>query len=362
MHPASLITSPTSCDFHMTEKQEIKVVAIGGGTGLSTMLGGLKRYLPTGQRSNETAPQQYPSLAARLIEMQIRLTAIVTVTDDGRSSGRLRREFSVLPPGDIRSCLVALAREDRLMTRLFQHRFPGHGEVGGHSLGNLIILALSQMQGDFLSALDQTRMLLGCTARILPSTLETVDLVAEIGEQIAPGQRAIKALRLADQRRISRIAIQPASVSPVPEAIEAILEADLITLGPGSLFTSVIPNLLINGIADAINASRAKRIYICNAMTESDETDGFTAADHVDELLRHGRGVKIDYALFNSAIISGAMQRKYAAEHAIAIDPPPRGRADNQVYYVSVPLVSEDRAVRHDPEKLTQAIFELYHL
>jgi len=335
----------------MTETAPIKFVAIGGGTGLSTLLKGLKPYLDPNAPPLEGRSANIP---------RISLTAIVTVTDDGKSSGRLRGEFSVLPPGDIRNCLVALADEDHFMTRLFRHRFPGDGAIGGHSLGNLIILALNQMNGGFLEAIDQAKELLGITARVLPSTLDRVDLVAQIGNRMVRGQVAIKS----QNAPIRKLTISPADARALDEAVEAILDADLITLGPGSLFTSVVANLLVRGIADALTRSRAKIIYICNAMTEVDETHGFTAADHVKHLLDSAPKLRLDYALFNSAPISDEMVERYAAENAVALKAPdtPNWTLDGRgaIKFVSLPLISESRAVRHAPEKLIRAIFDIY--
>lgn len=324
----------------MAASSILKWVAIGGGTGLSTLLRGLRPHLQSSHQS------------------QIALTAIVTVTDDGRSSGRLRNEFSTLPPGDIRNCLVALADEDSLMTRLFRHRFPGNGELGGHSLGNLILLALNQMRGDFLTAIEEARALLGINARVFPATLEPVDLIARIGNREVRGQIAIKSQQLP----IQRLSLVPPSVRALPEAIAAIREADLITLGPGSLFTSVIANLLIADICEAIATARAKKIYICNVMTEADETDGFSAIDHVAQLLTHAPNLKLDYALFNSAPISAEMSERYATERAVALESPsPQMSTEFGIRLISLPLASEERFVRHDPERLSQAIIALYN-
>lgn len=340
--------------------EQLKIVAIGGGTGLSTLLTGLKPYLCAGQREvdqAEAGPECPPEAAT------VSLTAIVTVTDDGKSSGRLRSEFGILPPGDIRSCLIALAREDRLVSQLFRHRFRSDGPLDGHSLGNLVIVALTQMSGDFLSAIEQTSALLGCAARVLPSTLDSVDLIAEVGGQTVRGQRAIKSLSETRHLPIHSLALTPSEAHALPAAIDAILAADLITLGPGSLYTSVIPNLLVGDLADAIGQSQAKKIYICNVMTEADETDAYTAEDHVKELLLHGRGLKLDYALFNSAPISAEMRARYAAENAVPLEPPATDVSScGQVRFSAMPLASEARAVRHDPDKLSRAVFTLYHL
>jgi uncharacterized cofD-like protein len=323
----------------MLYSDPFNLVAIGGGTGLATLLGGLKPYV--------TPPA--PTIS---------LTAIVTVTDDGRSSGRLRSEFAVLPPGDIRNCLVALADDSHLLTQLLRYRFPGDGPVGGHSLGNLIMIALSQIRGDFLKGLNQLREMLGIEARVLPSTLDRVDLVARIGGEMMRGQVSIKS----HHGPIRNLALTPPFAEALPEAVEAIRSADLITLGPGSLFTSVIANLLVKGIAEALVESRAKKLYICNAMTEFDETDGFSAVDHLRCLLEYVPGLRLDYVLFNSAPISPEMRDRYAAEKAIALEPPESAPADlKETRFISLPLASESRFVRHDPERLSRAILEIYH-
>jgi uncharacterized cofD-like protein len=343
----------------------LKLVAIGGGTGLSTLLVGLKPYLSAEPMTMQVSADQHSARRAPALstdqssQPQVALTAIVTVTDDGKSSGRLREEFDVLPPGDIRNCLVALADENRLLTKLFDYRFPGEGALGGHSLGNLLILALNQMSGDFLAAIEQARALLGIEARVLPSTLDRVDLVAQVGGQTVRGQMAIKS----HGAPIRQLRLDPGDARALPEAIEAILTADLITLGPGSLFTSVIPNVLVAGIADALARSPAQKIYLCNAMTEAHETDDYSAEDHVRALLKYARGLALDYALFNSAPISAEMRRRYAAEKATALDPPTASLLEGTgTKFISLPLASEARFVRHDPEKLSRAIFDLYHL
>ena len=329
----------------MSPYKPIKLVAIGGGTGLSTLLVGLKPYLSHSKEPREDSP--YPPLS---------LTAIVTVTDNGNSSGRLRGEFSILPPGDIRNCLVALADDGQLMTELFRHRFPGNGDLGGHSLGNLIILALDQLSGNFLSAVEQAREMLGIEARVLPSTLDRVDLVARIGNRRVRGQVAIKS----QKAPIRELQLSPPDAQALPDAVEAILNADVITLGPGSLFTSVIANLLVKDIYGALVQSRARKVYICNVMTEYDETDGLDALDHIRELLAYGPELQLDYAVFNSMPISAAMLEKYAVEKAIALDAPwslPPEFGGMQI--VALPLASESHAVRHDPTRLMNAIFDI---
>jgi uncharacterized cofD-like protein len=339
--------------------KQLRIVAIGGGTGLSTLLTGLKPYLKAGQRTGDL-PKLFPEIPDNGNgHHDISLTAIVTVTDDGKSSGRLREEFGVIPPGDIRRCMTALAREDRFMTKLFRHRFTGKGEIGGHSLGNLILLAITQMSGSFLTAIDQASALLGCSAHVLPSTLESVNLSARLGKQTVRGQRTIKFYCETMSQPIRDLSLIPADAAALPEAVQAILEADLITLGPGSLFTSVIPNLLVSGIADALRQSKARKIYICNIMSEADETEGFTAEHHVSTLLQYGEGLKLDYALCNSTPISAEMRERYAEENAVALDPPVQEYM-TQTRFVSLPLAAEEGFVRHDPVKLGRAIFEVY--
>lgn len=326
----------------MLTKTPVKIVSIGGGTGLSTLLYGLRPFVSDGS---------------------IELTAIVAMTDDGRSSGRLRNEFAIQPPGDIRSCLTALApngNADLPITKLFRHRFPGDGQVGGHSLGNLILLALSQINGSFLDAIETASKMLGIKARVLPSTMNDVALIAKVGDTTLTGQVAIKS----QGAPINDIQLEPADAAALPEAVEAVLNADLITLGPGSLYTSVIAALLVKDLCKAVAESKAKKIYICNAMTEYDETDGFSAIDHVTQILAYAPAIKLDYALFNSSPISDEMRERYATERANAITPP-RSVPDEHVdmagmKFISLPLASEDRFVRHDPEKLSAAISTIF--
>lgn len=319
----------------MPSRDKLKWVAIGGGTGLATLLAGIRPQLDS-----------------------ISLTAIVTVTDDGHSSGRLRAEFHSLPPGDIRNCLVALADPAHPLTRLFRHRFPGEGSLGGHSLGNLLILALSQLDGDLVSATNAARELLGINARVLPSTLTDVDLLALVDGEEVRGQVSIKTRN----RPITRLSVTPDNAVAYSESVDALQDADLITLGPGSLFTSIIANLLVDGIRDAIASSLAKKIYIGNIMTEADETHGLSAIDHVKQLLAYGGGIDFDYALFNSSTISMEMKERYALEGASALAPPTDSSIEGSgVRLVSLPLASEERFVRHDPGRLSRAIIDLYN-
>lgn len=315
----------------------LRLVSIGGGTGLSTLLEGLRPLV------NGEAPP-------------VELTAIVTVADDGRSSGRLRQEFSIPSPGDLRNCLVALAPGQDGLTALFRHRFPGDGPLGDHSLGNLLLLGLFQMEGDLLAAVEAARSLLGINARVLPSTLDPVDLVARVGGRWVSGQVAIKS----QAGPIEDLRLSAPESPALPAALEAIGRADLITLGPGSLFTSVIANLVVPGIAAALTAAPARKVFICNAMTEFDETEGLSAIDHLRAILAYAPGLSIDHALFNSTPISPEMQERYAVERAVALAPPEQPPPDLAgVDFIPLPLASEARFVRHDPERLCRAVLAL---
>lgn len=321
-------------------RSTLKVVAIGGGTGLSTLLRGLKPYTS--------------DPGAEIVD----LTAIVTVTDDGKSSGRLRDEFNILPPGDIRNCLSALADDSSIISQLFRYRFPGEGPVGGHSLGNLILLGLAQIKGNFLEGIETAREMLGIEARVLPSTLERVSLAARIGDAKVKGQVSIKS----QAQRIDELTLMPADARGLPKAIDAIEDAHLITIGPGSLFTSVIANLLIADIRNALIRSSATKIYICNVMSEADETHQFRSIDHLKEIEKYAPGLKFDYSLFNSSPVSSEMRERYAAENAVVLEPPTASDAETtDIRLVSLPLASEERFVRHDPWRLSKAILDLYN-
>jgi uncharacterized cofD-like protein len=308
-----------------------RVVVIGGGTGLSTLLRGLKEYTAN-------------------------LTAVVTVFDDGGSSGRLRREQGMLPPGDIRDCLVALAESEPLMTRLFEYRFRGGG-LDGHAFGNLFIASLAGVTGDIESAVKETSKVLNIRGRVLPSAMDNVVLTAEFDDgTVVEGESQIPTVR----RRIAHLRLKPADVAPLPEVLQAIADAEVILLGPGSLFTSVIPNLLVRGVADAIRASRARRIYVCNIMTEAGETDGFAASDHVRALIAHlGPGL-FTHALVNTQPPqSRVLLARYAAEGARPVPADLEQVAALGVELIAAPLVSEDDVVRHDAQRVARTIFGL---
>jgi uncharacterized cofD-like protein len=284
--------------------RDLNVVAIGGGTGLSTLLKGLKRYVLT------------PALAASG-EAAIRdLCGVVTVTDDGGSSGRLRREFNMLPPGDVRNCIVALSEDEALLSRLFQHRFKQGSGLEGHSFGNLFLAALTSITGDFAEAVRLSSEILLTRGHIYPATTSNVELEALMEDETrVRGETKITA----SKGKIRELFLMPPDVEPLPQTLEAIARADLITIGPGSLFTSLIPNLLVHGIPQAIVESKAVKVFVCNLMTQANESLGLTAADHIRALNAHAGAQLFDYALINQTPASAEMKANYALEGATQI-------------------------------------------
>ncbi len=304
-----------------------RIVAIGGGTGLSTLLRGLKEYTTN-------------------------LTAIVTVADDGGSSGRLRSEFGILPPGDFRQCLVALADVEPLMQRLFQYRFREGQGLEGHSFGNLFILAMTEITGNFERALRESSRVLAVRGQILPSTLENITLCAEYDDAATVAGESLIPKR---GRPIRRLFLQPAQPPAYPEAIRAILEADLIVIGPGSLYTSVLPNLLVEDITRAIRASTALKVYVCNVATEPGETDNFQVRDYVRVLEEHVGPGLFQYVLTNSNLRPAAA----ASPTVPAVAPGDLGTAAYTVVMADVVDAHDPR--RHDPRKLAQSLMRLYY-
>jgi len=278
-------------------------VAIGGGTGLSTLLRGLKKHVFA--LSSPGPPPVAPLVS--------RLTAIVTVTDDGGSSGRLREEQGVPAPGDIRNCMTALSDDEELLSQLFCYRFSGGG-LDGHSFGNLFLTALAGVRGDFAQAVQLSSAILKTHGDIFPSSAcSNVQLEALMrdGKHVR-GETKISATA----GGISRLSLVPPDVCPLPQSIDAIADADIITIGPGSLFTSCIPNVLVNGVPDAIRASRALRVYIGNLMTQPNESTGLTASKHIAAIFDHAGGKLFDYALLNSAPVPQALRARYAEDNS----------------------------------------------
>ncbi len=312
-----------------------RIVAIGGGTGLSTLLRGLKVH-----SSN--------------------ITAIVTVTDDGGSSGRLVQDKGMIPPGDIRNCLVALADAEKAMTDLFQHRFKkDSGSLSGHSMGNLLIAALvDQAHGDFETAIEIASDVLAIRGRVVPSTLERVRLraVMEDGTEVCGETKIVEAVA-----SIRQIFLDPQECEAYAEAIEAIQTADLICIGPGSVYTSVIPNLLVPGIADAIKASEARKVYICNVMTQPGESDEFSASKHVTVILNNVQQRIFDFVLVNTGVPSESALEKYAGSGQSLVEADPDRVRAMGFRVLQGNYMSETDFVRHDPMKVVARLMSLVH-
>ncbi|HXM05826.1 MAG TPA: gluconeogenesis factor YvcK family protein, partial [Candidatus Acidoferrum sp.] len=301
--------------------------AIGGGTGLSTLLRGLKR-----RTSN--------------------LTAVVTVSDDGGSSGRLQKELGVLPPGDIRNCLVALADDEALVTDLFRFRFTEGEGLSGHSFGNLFLAAMSGVTGNFDRAIKESSRVLNIVGRVLPATLGVTRLCAELEDgSVVEGESSISLTALP----IRRVFFDPPVVDPLDEVIAAIREADAIVLGPGSLFTSILPNLLVRRVAHEIAASHAVKLYICNVMTQPGETDGMSAADHVRSLLDNAGERVCDYVVVNNEAPSRLLEA-YALEGQVPVRADFERIMDLDVEPVAAGVISETQTVRHDAERLAAVV------
>ena len=320
----------------------MKVVAIGGGTGLSTLLRGLKPHVP--QSPGDGA--LHPGIS--------RLTAIVTVTDEGGSSGRLRRDFGILPPGDIRNCLVALAEDEQLLTRLFSYRFTDGRGLAGHSFGNLFLAALTHLTRDFAKAVRVSSEVLAVRGEIFPSTLSDVRLKARlVNGRTLSGEARINQT----PERIRRLELVPRGSRALPEALAAIDTADLITMGPGSLYTSLLPNLLVRGIVPHIAQSHALKVYVANLMTQPGETRGYTAADHLRAIWEHsGRRRLFDYVVLNNQALSPALLKRYAAEGAAPVMADRDRIRELGVQPVIAPLLGKDRVARHDPLRLARLL------
>ncbi len=286
--------------------QGFRVVAIGGGTGLATLLRGLKRHVISTAPAHSNAP-------APLAPYISRLTGIVTVTDDGGSSGRLRKELGVPPPGDIRNCMTALSDDEELLSQLFRYRFTGGG-LDGHSFGNLFLTALAEVCGDFSLAIKLSSAILKTRGEIYPSTTNSnvqLDAVMHNGKRVR-GETNITASRYG----IAHLRLVPANARPMPQALDAILHADLISIGPGSLFTSIIPNLLVRAVPHAICTSKAVRVYICNLMTQPNESTGLTASQHIEAIFDHARCKVFDYVMLNYAPVPAELRARYAQDNS----------------------------------------------
>lgn len=313
----------------------LRIVCIGGGTGLSTLLHGLKEYARQG-----------------LVD----ICAIVTVTDDGGSSGRLRREFDILPPGDIRNCMVALSEDETLLSQLFQYRFSSGRGLKGHSFGNLFLTALTHVTGDFPRAVKLSSEVLAIFGRIYPSTSANVGLQATMSDgSVVVGETRINKSR----KLIQRLELIPAKVKPLRDAIEAIAAADLITMGPGSLYTSVIPNLLVDGMGAAIRRSKAAKAYFSNLMWQPWETMYYSASNHIQAIHNHGGKGTVQYAILNTTPLTGPQRRKYAAEKVFPVELDTPRIIELGVEVVGRPLLAKCQKVRHDSMAIARIAVEL---
>ncbi len=320
--------------------QPLRVVSIGGGTGLSALLKGLKHLSRSFDQES----------------LLVDITAVVTVTDDGGSSGRLRRDFDVLPPGDIRNCMVALSEDEALLSQLFQYRFQSGRGLAGHSFGNLFLTALTHITGEFSEAVKQSSKALAIMGSIYPSTAANVQLEAEmVGGTLVRGETRISRSR----RKIERVRLYPARCRPLPETLHAIEQADLITLGPGSLFTSVIPNLLVSGIPKAIQKSKAVKAYFVNLMWQPGETIEFRASDHLRAIRKHAPAMPIDYAVVNTSPISRSARQRYAEENVQPVENDIAAVQEMGIGIVSAELLQRGSRVRHDPITIAGIALEL---
>jgi len=321
----------------------MRVVAIGGGTGLSTLLRGLRRHV--------VAPGEGVTSGAISD-----LAAVVTVTDDGGSSGRLRKGFNMLPPGDLRNCMVALSEEEDLLSQLFAHRFRGGDALKGHNFGNLFVAALTEITGDFGQAIQLASKILATRGRIYPVTTADTKLVAQMDDgSLVRGETNITA----SQHRIVKLMLDPPNAAPLPETLDAIQRADLITVGPGSLYTSLITNLLVKGIPSALANARGVCVFVCNLMTEANESLGLTASEHIERIYEHTRAPIFDYALVNTAPFTAETLARYAAEDATAIVPDVERIEALGVHCILGDFASEGSVVRHASDRVTGALLAL---
>jgi len=321
----------------------IRIVALGGGTGLSSVLRGLKQHVSEPKKGKSGPISD--------------LAAVVTVTDDGGSSGRLRREYRILPPGDIRNCMVALSQDEHLLGKLFQYRFPAGRGLAGHSFGNLFLTALTNVTGDFSKAVQFSAQVLAIRGRIFPSTAQNVTLEAELEDgTVVAGETKISRSR----RRILRVRLVPRRVRPVSEVLKALREADLILIGPGSLYTSIIPNLLVGQIAEVIAHSKATRVYIANLMTQPGETQHYSVADHIRAIYEHTRPGLFDFVVINRKPVSSRLLHRYRSQDAEPVKPALEEIARMGLRCVMGNLLQEGAVVRHDEARLTRLLLDKF--
>lgn len=333
----------------------LRVAAIGGGTGLSTLLRGLKRHTGTPFHS-ATHPAERYELHAESRSTISELAAIVTVSDDGGSSGRLRKDMNILPPGDLRNCMVALSEDEHLLSRLFQYRFESGEGLEGHSFGNLFLAGLTAVTGDFALAVKMSSQILATRGHLYPATNFNVTLSALMDDgSTVHGETNITA----SKKRIARLKLEPERVPALPEAIDAILNADMITVGPGSLYTSLITNLLVEGIADALATAHGLRVFVCNLMTQANESVHLTASQHIERIYEHAGGAVFDCALVNVAPVPVSALKRYAAEGAEPIVADVERIEDLGVRCITGDFLHAEGVLRHDYERVTQMLLEI---
>jgi uncharacterized cofD-like protein len=314
----------------MLQGELTKVVVIGGGTGLATILRGLKKE-------------------------NIEITAIVTVADDGGSSGILREEMNMPPPGDIRNVLVSLAEKEPLIQSLFQHRFKNGNGLAGHSLGNLLIAGMQEITGDFVTAIKALSKVLAVRGTVLPAANRSIQLVARMTDgSIVRGESNIPKVA----KKVDRISLEPENIEALPEAVQAIEEADLILVGPGSLYTSIIPNLLVSGIQDALKRSTAEKIYVANVMTQPGETDGYDVREHIQAIYEHMNTQLFTRAIVNNGLITSAILQKYEEKGSIPVVYEEDSLAEYGIDVIKEQLFQIDDYLRHDAEKVTEIVMK----
>ncbi len=318
----------------MTET--LKIVALGGGTGLSTMLRGLKKYSRN-------------------------LTAVVTMSDDGGGSGILRQDLGMLPPGDIRNCLLALADIEPTMEKLFTYRFDD-GILRGQSFGNLFLAAMNGVYGDFEEAVRHANEVLAVVGKVLPVTNQDIRMCAEFedGKEVF-GESKIANAKIQNGGRIKKVSLVPSKVEPASGVLESIAEADMVILGPGSLYTSVIPTLLVNGVSDAVRKSRAKKIFVCNVMTQPGETDGYSAIDHIKALEEHAGMKIVDYCVVNTGRMREDVLKRYAEDRQTPVSFDKRDFAEHGIKLIEADMHLDNALIaRHNPDILAKTIIDFY--
>ncbi|HET7104415.1 MAG TPA: uridine diphosphate-N-acetylglucosamine-binding protein YvcK [Terracidiphilus sp.] len=340
-YPAS---TSSSVSIPEPSARPLRVVAIGGGTGLSTLLRGLRRHV--------SVPGGAGADAARISD----LAAVVTVTDDGGSSGRLRKDFNMLPPGDLRNCMVALSEEEDVLVRLFSHRFRSGDALEGHNFGNLFVAALTQVTGDFAHAIQLASTILATRGRIYPATTANATLVALMSDgSSVRGETNITASR----QHIAELTLDPPDAAAMPETLDAIERADLITVGPGSLYTSIITNLLVKGMPDALARARGTRVFICNLMTQANESLGLTASEHIQRIYEHTRAPIFDYVIVNTTPFSSGTLARYATENASPIQADIERIQALGVRCIAGDFASVENVVRHNASRVADALLAL---